>query len=85
MNVLLDTHAFLWFVDGNPRLSDPARMLIEAVDTQPFVSVASLWEMAIKVSLGKLSLDQPYEELIPLQLTVNSMPMASPGYGETIP
>jgi PIN domain nuclease of toxin-antitoxin system len=42
MNVLLDTHAFLWFVADDPRLSDQARLLIEADDTQPFLSVASL-------------------------------------------
>jgi PIN domain nuclease of toxin-antitoxin system len=73
MNILLDTHAFLWFVDDNPRLSDPARVLIESDDVQPFISMASLWEMAIKISLGKLELKEPYEKFIPQQLAMNGI------------
>jgi PIN domain nuclease of toxin-antitoxin system len=55
VKILLDTHVFLWFVDDNPRLSEAARVLIEAEDSQPFLSMASLWEIAIKISLGKTS------------------------------
>lgn len=73
MNILLDTHTFLWFVDDNPRLSQSARVLIESVDSQPFLSVASLWEIAIKISLGKLTLKQPYETFIPQQLALNGV------------
>ena len=73
MNILLDTHAFLWFVADDTRLSDTARSLIEADDSQPFLSIASLWEMAIKVSLGKLKFEQPYELFIPQQLTINGI------------
>lgn len=73
MNILLDTHAFLWFVDDDPRLSDPARVLIESDDVQPFMSMASLWEMAIKISLGKLQLKEPYEKFIPQQLAANGI------------
>lgn len=73
MNVLLDTHTFLWFVNDDPRLSQPARVLIEAAETQPFLSTASLWEIAIKISLGKMSLQQSYETFIPEQLAVNGI------------
>lgn len=73
MNILLDTHAFLWFVDDNPRLSQPARILIESEESQPFLSAASLWEIAIKISLGKLTLKQPYETFIPRQLALNGI------------
>jgi len=73
MNILLDTHAFLWFVDDNPRLSQPARVLIESEDSQPFLSTASLWEIAIKISLGKLTLNQPYETFIPQHLALNGI------------
>lgn len=73
MNILLDTHAFLWFVDDNPRLSEPARVLIESDDVQPFISMAGLWEMAIKISLGKLQLKEPYEKFIPQQLAMNGI------------
>jgi len=73
MRLLLDTHSFLWFVSGNPQIRSSARMLIEDVSNQPFLSVASLWEMAIKMSLGKLSLGQPFETLIPQQLSLNGI------------
>ncbi len=73
MNILLDTHTFLWFVDDNSRLSQSARVLIESEDSQPFLSVASLWEIAIKISLGKLTLKQPYETFIPQQLALNGI------------
>lgn len=73
MNILLDTHVFLWFVDDNPRLSETARTLIEADDSQPFLSIASLWEMAIKISLRKLELEQPFESFIPHQLARNGI------------
>jgi len=73
MNILLDTHAFLWFVDDNPRLSQPARVLIESEDSQPFLSAASLWEIAIKISLGKLTLNQAFEAFIPQLLALNGI------------
>lgn len=73
MNILLDTHAFLWFVQDDPKLSEAARALIEDEDNQPFLSIASLWEIAIKISLGKLQLTQPYKEFIPQQLAMNGI------------
>ena len=47
--------------------------MIESEDSQPFLSVASLWEIAIKISLGKLTLKQPYETFIPQQLALNGI------------
>lgn len=73
MNILLDTHTFLWFVADDPRLSDTARVLIESDESQPFLSIASLWEMAIKISLGKLKLEEPFETFIPQQLALNGI------------
>jgi len=71
MNLLLDTHAFLWFIDGNAKLSDRARDLIEDPGNAKLVSVASLWEVGLKMSLGRLDLAQPFEELIPRQMELN--------------
>lgn len=65
---LLDTHAFIWFISGSDRLSRTARDLIGARDSQLFISAARLWEIAIKHGLGKLTLDRPFDELIPEQL-----------------
>ncbi len=56
MQVLLDTHAFLWFIQNDPHLSAVARDSIEDEATDVFLSAASLWEMAIKHSIGKLNL-----------------------------
>lgn len=71
MRLLLDTHSFLWFVGGNSRLSSPARTVIEDATNEAFLSIASLWEMGIKISLGKLNIAQPFEEFITRQLAVN--------------
>jgi hypothetical protein len=60
MRLLLDTHTFLWFIEGSLNLSDVARDLIEDQANQRFLSVASLWEMSIKVSIGKLELGMTF-------------------------
>jgi PIN domain nuclease of toxin-antitoxin system len=71
MKLLLDTHAFLWFIMGDPRLSATARSLIEDENNEKLLSVASLWEMAIKVSIGKLSLAEPFDVLVPREIKQN--------------
>ena len=67
MNLLLDTHAFLWFISGDERLSEASRQVMEADANIKLVSTASLWEIGIKTSLGKLKLKRPFDELIPRQ------------------
>jgi PIN domain nuclease of toxin-antitoxin system len=64
VKVLLDTHAFLWFIGGSPRLSSPARTAIESPENERFISAASIFEMAIKISLGKLTVGQPLEQIL---------------------
>lgn len=56
MRLLLDTHVFLWVVAAAPRLKPATRQLIEGADAV-YVSAASIWEVAIKVRLGKLQAD----------------------------
>ena len=73
MKLLLDTHAFLWFIMGSANLSDKARILIEDPANERLLSVASLWEIAIKASLGKLALSSSFEDLIPEQLRLNGI------------
>lgn len=70
MKLLLDTNVFLWFIEDNPHLSAHAKALLES-DVDLLISAASLWEIAIKTSIGKLTLAQPYEVLIPQQLEQN--------------
>lgn len=64
MNNLIDTHALIWFLNGDDDLSDHAREVIEESDVINFVSIASFWEMAIKISLGKLELKRPFAEIL---------------------
>ena len=73
MRLLLDTHSFLWFINGSAQLTGRARTLIEDLNNENFVSAASLWEIAIKVSIGKLGLAEPFAAFIPHQLQVNAM------------
>lgn len=54
MNLLLDTHVFLWAIDNSPELSQKARDAIENGNNVVFVSAATAWEIAIKKAIGKL-------------------------------
>ena len=71
MKLLLDTHTLLWFIAGSASLSAYARSFIEDSANEKFVSIVSIWETAIKVSLGKMSLSAPFDVLFPNQLEVN--------------
>ena len=73
MNYLLDTHTFLWFINNDPALSSTARETIENPVHTIYLSIASIWEMAIKVSLGKLSMPTPFIDFITNQLKSNTM------------
>ena len=72
MNLLLDTHAFLWFVGGDTALSRPGRDAIEDPGNSCFVSMAFAWELSIKSSLGKIEFTEPFESFLPEQLKLNA-------------
>jgi len=57
MKYLLDTHAFLWYFEDSDKLSETAANIIESAEVQKYVSIASLWEFAIKYSMNKLGFD----------------------------
>ncbi len=59
---LLDTHAFIWLSENDPNLPNSLREMIDLADTV-YLSIVSLWEMAIKLNLGKLSLKRSYETI----------------------
>lgn len=73
MNILLDTHAFLWFINGDKKLSKNARELIEDSHNNRYLSMASLWEMTIKSSLGKLQIILPITELSQQHIVQNDI------------
>ena len=56
MNLLLDTHTFLWFIENHKNLSPIARKTIETTIDTIYVSIVTPWEIAIKTSIGKLTL-----------------------------
>jgi PIN domain nuclease of toxin-antitoxin system len=64
MRYLIDTQVLIWALENSPRLSAMAKELLMNGDNFIFISVASLWEMAIKINLGKLELSQPLSEII---------------------
>jgi PIN domain nuclease of toxin-antitoxin system len=68
---LLDTHTFLWFVMGNPRITPKIRAQIE--DNENFVSIVSVWEIAIKSGIGKLNLELPFDDFIDRQIVPNGI------------
>lgn len=61
MNLLLDTHALLWYIDGNSKLPEKMVNLINNKSNKCFVSIASIWETAIKLSLNRLTVEGGFQ------------------------
>jgi PIN domain nuclease of toxin-antitoxin system len=64
VRLLLDTHTLLWYTTNDPHLSKTAESLIVDPANDVFMSPASYWEIAIKISIGKFVLHQPYEDFM---------------------
>jgi PIN domain nuclease of toxin-antitoxin system len=77
VKVLLDTHTFIWFIAGSPRLSAPVRAAIESAENDRFLSAASIFEMAIKISLGKLRIEEPLDQLLAREIDSNAFSLLS--------
>ena len=67
MRLLLDTHVFLWFINGDPRLPATFRDLARDPTNETYLSVCSVWEAVIKYKLGKLPLPGPPDDYLPRQ------------------
>jgi PIN domain nuclease of toxin-antitoxin system len=76
--VLLDTHAFLWWCEDAPELSKKARRATS--NEECLLSLASLWEISIKISLGKLKLPSGFEKYIPEQMALNGFVQLAIGF-----
>ena len=63
MNLLLDTHVLIWFINGDERLPEKSIKLIKDIENKCFVSIGSIWEIAIKPLLGKLDLNGGLDEI----------------------
>ena len=75
MRQLLDTHTFIWFVTGNSRINEKVRLQIE--NNANLISIASLWEIAIKSSIGRLDLELSIEQLVEEQIVANGIEILS--------
>ena len=71
MRQLLDTHSFIWFITGNPRITFESRQQIE--NNENLLSIASVWEIAIKSSLGKLNLGMSLYALVEQEIIANGI------------
>jgi PIN domain nuclease of toxin-antitoxin system len=71
VRLLLDTHAFLWWVSASRGLSRKARSAIGSGRNECLVSIATAWEMAIKVSLGSLRVEGALDRFLPEQIAAN--------------
>ncbi len=75
MRLILDTHTFLWYIFGDPRLNTAATALLQDRANEKLLSLASPWEVGIKASTGKLTLSRPLEAYFDEQMQLNSIKM----------
>ena len=64
MDLLLDTHSLIWFSEGDNELADKAISYIKDLNNSVYISIASIWEIAIKINIGKLILTKAFDQLI---------------------
>ena len=76
MQLLIDAHILIWFLEGNKLLPKLRRQIIANPQNDIFVSIASLWEIAIKISIGKLTLAKPLADIIK-QITIENIEILS--------
>ena len=86
MNLLLDTHALLWLLEGNDNLSKIAKKEIQNPENTSFVSSVSLWEIAIKISIGKLNMKSDFTTLPQMiwENGIEMLPIEFRHYAETL-
>jgi PIN domain nuclease of toxin-antitoxin system len=85
MDILLDTHILLWHLADDPRLPKSYTKLLNDPRNRKFLSIVSLWEVAIKVSVGKLKLLQPLDELVPTGISILPLQLSHLSQVQTLP
>ena len=73
MKILIDTHALLWLITDDKRLSEKSKACFIDAENELYFSMASFWEICIKVSIGKLALSENWEQTIKQELMFNSV------------
>jgi PIN domain nuclease of toxin-antitoxin system len=64
MDILLDTHTFIWYIEGNPKLTEKAREALEMSADKVYLSIISLWEISIKTGKNQLTLQNQFDDLL---------------------
>ena len=77
MNLLLDTHAFIWWIHDSQRLPESALAAIRGTHNSVLLSLASIWEMQIKYQLVKLQLNVPLQQIVEEQQARNGLQLLS--------
>ena len=85
MNLVLDTHILLWHLADNQKLSLEYSAIIENEKHQIFLSIVSLWEIEIKRNIGKLTLTQPIETLLPEGIVILPLQIEHIAYLKNLP
>ncbi|GBO53858.1 hypothetical protein APA_1806 [Pseudanabaena sp. lw0831] len=89
MNILLDTHTFIWYIDGNSKLTEKAREAIELSADKVYLSIISLWEIAIKTGKNQLTLQNQFDDLLDvlnsLQIEILSITFADTKIYKNLP
>ena len=75
MRILIDTHILLWYVEGNTKLKQNWRDILQDSHNYKVVSMVSLWEIAIKTNINKLSIEYPLDKLVPLEFQILDIDM----------
>jgi PIN domain nuclease of toxin-antitoxin system len=73
MNYLLDTHAFIWWITGSDLMPATMAEWLSQASGAIWISVASLWEMSIKIRLGKLKMPEPFDNYVLRQIHMNRL------------
>jgi len=71
VKILIDTYALIWFCEGNTNLSETARKVMQDDSNEKFISPAVPWEIAIKISIGKLTLKTDFPSILPGVISAN--------------
>jgi PIN domain nuclease of toxin-antitoxin system len=85
MNLLLDTHILLWHLADDTKLSKQTSGLIENEANNKFLSIVSLWEIELKRNIGKLSITQPIESLLPPEIVILPLQIEHIGHLKQLP
>lgn len=84
MNYLLDTHSFIWWNENSPRLPVHVRQALSDRSNQIWLSHVSVWELQIKIQIGKLTLGAPLADLIDQEIRVNHLRLLSISYDDIL-